>query len=96
MNSVTPSRCENAASSRDRSGASLRDSIPAGWVGAAGRGRSAGSSRTCGAPASSSRHQASCSASTSPCSHSRCHAAKSAYWIGSSGSGEGAPADSAR
>ena len=40
-----------------------------------------------GAPASCSRHQASWRSSTSPCSHRRCQAAKSAYWMASGGSG---------
>ncbi|CAM3866705.1 hypothetical protein COSO111634_27475 [Corallococcus soli] len=52
----------------------------------AGRGLSVSSSRTCGAPASCSFHHVTSCASTSPWSHWRCHAAKSAYCTGSGGS----------
>ena len=61
----------------------------------AGRGRSAGSSRTGGMPASRLRHQASCRLQTRARQPARCQTAKSAYWTGSSGSGLGRPARNA-
>ena len=57
-----------------------------------GRGRSAGSASKGAAPSRCRRQKASWISRFSPCSHSRCQAAKSAYWIGSSGSGAGRPA----
>jgi hypothetical protein len=57
---------------------------------AAGAGRWAARGAA-GAPARRSRQKASWRARTSPASHSRCQTAKSAYWTGSSGSGEGRP-----
>ena len=61
----------------------------------AGRGRSVGSSRSGGRPASCRRQKAISLSRTSPCSQERCQTAKSAYCTGSSGSGDGRPAANA-
>ncbi len=57
----------------------------------AGRGRSSGSSTTAGTPASRRFQNATSGARASSVSQRRCQAAKSAYWMASSGKGEGRP-----
>ncbi len=87
MNSVAPWPRLSVRSFSDSSAGSARGTLPARASGTVGRGRSVGSSSTGGAPASRSLHQPSWASRTSPLSHSRCQAAKSAYCTGSSGSG---------
>ena len=56
---------------------------------AAGRGRSVGSSQRRGARPAAPASRRAAAPAPRPRSHSRCQTAKSAYWTGSSGSGEG-------
>ncbi len=86
MNSVPPSLRAVSRKAATSSGASRTGAWRPRTVCTAGRGRSAGSSRTVGAPARRWRQKPSCASSAPPRSHSRCQTAKSAYWIGSSGS----------
>ncbi|CAM4039236.1 hypothetical protein COSO111634_31775 [Corallococcus soli] len=55
------------------------------------RGWSVSSSSAGGAPSNCLRQYASCLSSSAPWSQSRCQTVKSAYWMGSAGSGEGRP-----
>jgi hypothetical protein len=93
--SVAFSRAASDLSASPSSRGSSKRSRAPRKLRAAGRGRSAGSSSTAGAPASRSRQKASCRSSSSPESRSRCHAAKSAYCTGSSGSRASSPCESA-
>ncbi len=95
MNGVASSRRPSSRSAPVSAGGSSSGTDAPRASATAGRGRSVGSSSSGGAPASASRHHSICRSRTSPRSRSRCHAAKSAYCVGSSGSGEGSPAEKA-
>src|SRR5215831_11674564 len=91
MNDVVPSSCRNA----------FNDALMLFKAEAArraprydcsrGRGRSVGRSRTNGAPVKHSLQYARCFSIADPCMTDRCQTAKSAYWIGNTGKGDGIP-----
>ena len=96
MNGVHPSLLPSARRSVASASGSMKGTRPPGRVGSAGRGRSSGRVSSSGAPASTCLQWSISRRSTSPESQLRCHTAKSAYWTGSSGRGEGEPAANAR
>ncbi len=96
MNRVAPSCRAVSRRAWTSAGASRTGTWPPREVCTAVRGRSVGSSSAVGAPASRSRQKASWRSRAPPRSHSRCQAAKSAYWTGNPGRGDGSPAANAR
>ena len=95
MNGVTASLWASARRRSESAAGRAKARCAARPLHCAGRGRSRGSVRSDGAPARRSRQWPISAASTSPESQRRCQMAKSAYWIGSSGSGDGSPAANA-
>ena len=95
MNRVTPCRRPRSRRAAVSSGGNAigRPAPRKVWTG--GRGRSAGSSRTVRAPRSASFQRPICESRTPAVSQSRCQTAKSAYWIGSSGSAAASPVEAA-
>ena len=96
MNRVAPSR---RASAPQRLAGARREraarAAPPRSSGRAGRGRSVGRSSTRARRRAARASRRAARSSASPASQRRCQTAKSAYWTGSSGSGEGRPAANA-
>ncbi len=91
MKRVAPSRRLRASVWRMRPAGSRTGREAPRKLCTAGRGRSVGSSREGGRPASCRRQKAISFSRVSPCSQERCHTAKSAYCTGSSGRSDGRP-----
>ena len=97
MNSVTPSPAGSPGAELlgQRRREPLRRRARRGRSAPPAAGGRVGSSSTPARRRAAAVQYASCSLQHLALSHSRCQTAKSAYWIGSSGSGEGRPAANA-